>query len=86
MNEALEQVDDLTAKYAELLDILKRPTLDGISDLKDWIKSNGKSFGYALDDLRHTIEHTAYAPSETLDKQLAHNAQLNAAVEMRLPA
>jgi hypothetical protein len=55
-DELLVQVDSITATFGELQDIMKRPTMQGVADLIDWVKRNEKNFSYALDDLRHEIE------------------------------
>jgi hypothetical protein len=83
MNEALEQVDSITATFGELQDIMKRPTSRGIADLIDWVERNGKNFGYALDDLRNTIEH--HMEQQVVYGQLQLNDELKA-VEMKVSA
>jgi hypothetical protein len=84
MNEALEQVDSITNNFAELQDIMKRPTSRGIADLIDWVERNGKNFAYSLDDLRNTIEH--HMEQQVVYGQLQLNADLDKSVEMRVSA
>jgi hypothetical protein len=80
MNEALEQVDTITNKFSELLDIMKRPTSQGLPDLIQWVERNGKSLGHDLGDLKYMIEY--HMEQVALDGQLQLNAELDKALEI----
>jgi hypothetical protein len=77
MNEALEQVDTITNKFGELLDIMKRPTSQGLPDLIQWVERNGKSLGHDLGDLKYMIEY--HMEQVAIEGQLQLNAELEKA-------
>jgi hypothetical protein len=84
MNEALEQVDTITNKFSELLDIMKRPTSQGLPDLIQWVERNGKSLGHDLGDLKYMIEF--HMEQVAIEGQMKLNHDLDRAVEMKVSA
>lgn len=80
MNEALEQVDTITNKLFELLDIMKRPTSQGLPDLIQWVERNGKSLGHDLGDLKYMIEY--HMEQVAIEGQLSLNHALEKELEI----